>query len=169
MNTDLLRIKNIYDKINLTITDVIKEEGDNYNATAFKLTNKYNQIQYTVKFRTGKITDKKIGYFVTLWERYDTGIKPFSSDIDLVVISVKNNINRGHFVFPKIILLQKNIIGDKGKLGIRVYAPWNIVDNKKATQTQQWQLQYFIDTTHIINLSKVRALYNVHWLNSTSY
>ncbi|MEC0126550.1 MepB family protein [Paenibacillus pabuli] len=50
----------------------------------------------------------------------------------------------GHFVFPKHVLLQRDIISDQGKGGkraIRVYPPWDKPTSKQALNTQQWQLE----------------------------
>ena len=34
--------------------------------------------------------------------------------------------------------------GKEGKRGIRVYPPWDIVTNKQAMKTQNWQTKYFL-------------------------
>jgi len=61
-------------------------------------------------------------------------------------------------------LADKGIItqnGKKGKLGIRVYPPWDVVTNKQAVQTQHWQTKYFltIKNDNTTNLDVANELY----------
>ena len=105
-----------------------------------------------IQFREAKITPKKIGQFVTFWQRdLVTGkIKPFdfSDDFDLLVVSVSDKKEVGHFIFPKEILLKENIISKNGKGGkraMRVYPLWDKADNKQAIATQKWQLRCFVE------------------------
>ena len=70
----------------------------------------------------------------------------------------------GQFVFPKNILLEKNILksdSTKGKMGIRVYPFWDIPTSTTAIKTQQWQLKYFFEVTDIdlLPVEKIRTLY----------
>ena len=95
-----------------------------------------------------KITPKKIGQFVSIWKRDTTGITiphDIGDDFEYMVIELENSI--GAFVFPKEILLEKQIISgknSKGKNGIRVYPPNCKVLSKQALATQKWQIKYFI-------------------------
>ena len=102
-------------------------------------------------FREAKITPKKIGQFVTFWQRdLVTGkIKPFdvSDDFDLLAVSVSDKGKVGHFIFSKEVLLKENIISKEGKGGkraMRVYPPWDKAENKQAIATQKWQLRCFV-------------------------
>lgn len=163
---DLLKtIEFIYNPCGLTCTHLSKEiTNKDYGAFIFKL----NDL--TIRFRSAKITPKKIGQFVTLWKRNSDGIsQPYNIDdhADLFVISVQNNNNFGQFVFPKNILLEQNIIanmGKGGKRGIRVYPPWDIPENSTAQKTQLWQLRYFLNIpSHVpINCALVKKLYFPH-------
>lgn len=102
-----------------------------------------------IKYRSAKITPTKVGQFVTLWKRINAGpIMPFDLDdpIDLFVISVRNNLNFGLFMFPKDILWQKGYVSKNqkgGKRAMRVYPPWDNPDNNQARKSQKWQLLYF--------------------------
>ncbi len=63
---------------------------------------------------------------------------------------ITHSTHSGQFIFPKSILLVKGILSDgekDGKRGFRVYPPWDKAVNKQAKQTQQWQLQYFTDSS----------------------
>lgn len=136
----------IFDKYRFAVTDLLREEESAaYGAYTFTL----NDLK--VRFRAAKITPTKTGQFVTLWKRDAGGpIKPFDKDdpIDLFIISVNNKVHKGNFVFPKSILFEKGILsngGKDGKRAIRVYPPWDNNLNSQASQTQKWQLNYFID------------------------
>jgi len=71
--------------------------------------------------------------------------------------------NQGQFIFPKALLLQKQILlslNSKGKMALRVYPEWVKELNKTAFQTQQWQLPYFIDLSKdLIDSSRLKQLY----------
>ncbi|MCT2564198.1 MepB family protein [Chryseobacterium herbae] len=104
-----------------------------------------------VKFRTAKITPTKTGQFVTIWKRNVKGeTAPFDSDdiFDFYLISASKDHNKGIFIFPKEILMNKGIVshGKKvGKRGIRVYPIWDLTESKQAKATQKWQIEYFLD------------------------
>ncbi|WP_235942203.1 MepB family protein [Aquirufa beregesia] len=68
-------------------------------------------------------------------------------DVDFIVITSKNGNNTGQFIFPTSVLANKGIISQNGKdekRGIRVYPNWDIVRNKQAEKTQNWQRKYFV-------------------------
>lgn len=153
----------IYKPYRLTLTGFEQEpESQKYSACAFKL----NKMQ--VRFRMAYITPKKIGQFVTLWKRDHHGlIKPYdySDDIDFFIVVVCHNDFIGHFVFPKKILLKKNILSQykkKGKLAIRVYPPWDKANSPQAKKTQAWQLDYFLDISQrkAIDQNRIMKLYS---------
>lgn len=150
----------VYKKCGLKISDFTPEpEGLEYDACQFKLG--------TLKIinRTAKITPKKAGQFVTFWKRNKQGITaPFSKDegFDFYVVNVSKHNLTGQFVFPKSILIQKEIVatGRKdGKRGFRVYPIWDVASNVQAKKTQQWQLGYFYIIKDVIDLKRVKELY----------
>ncbi len=120
-------------------------ESKEYGALDFQMNGHF------VKFRVGKITEKKIGQFVTLWKRIGKGpILPYDMEdpLDLFVISVRSSKCFGQFVFPKSVLCQKGIVsknGQGGKRAMRIYPPWDVAENSQAKNTQAWQLLYFFE------------------------
>jgi hypothetical protein len=135
-----------FKKLNLSFANVIPEnESQEYAAASFTLNN------YHVLFRVSKITPTKTGQFVTLWKRINGGpIQPFDENdpIDFVIIAVRCGNHVGQFVFPKKILLEKNIFSKNnrgGKRAIRVYAPWDDANSKQAASTKKWQSLFFIN------------------------
>ena len=148
--TDLqLAKENIFKKAGLEIISLQKEdESQEYSAYRFLLNNK------KICYREAKITPTKTGQFVTLWKRNESGIiEPFdySDPIDFVIISVRKDLNWGHFIFPKKILLEKGIFSTNNKEGIRatrVYPPWDETTSKQAQKSQKWQLDYFMMLTN---------------------
>ncbi|KAF2514324.1 MepB family protein [Flavobacterium foetidum] len=134
----------VYDVCNFEFSLFAKEnESEEYSACRFELNAK------KICFREAKITPTKTGQFVTLWKRNSNGtIEPFddSDPIDFVIVSVRKDLNWGHFIFPKNILLEKSIFSTPNKEGIRatrVYPPWDETTSKQAQKTQKWQLDYF--------------------------
>ncbi|MDR6846453.1 MepB family protein [Flavobacterium granuli] len=143
---DLILIQEIlFRNSNFEITQpTLEAESSEYGACTFVLNN------LNILFRTAKITPTKTGQFVTLWKRINKGpIQPFDSTdpIDLFIISARTGNHFGMFVFPKSILITKEIVTDKkeGKRAIRVYPPWDITTSKQAQKTQKWQLDYFME------------------------
>ncbi len=120
-------------------------ESQEYFACNFQLNG------FNIQFRKAKVTPKKVGQFVTLWKRSETGItEPFNilDDFDFYIIATQVENQLGIFIFPKAVLLQNKILSDKnkdGKRGFRVYPPWDIVTNNQAQKTQLWQKNYFIN------------------------
>ena len=133
-------------KLNLIISKLEKdaecEEYFGYNIYV-------NKVRF--KFRKSKITPKKVGQFVTLWKRNQQNITiPFdeNDDFDYYIIASEDDEKSGYFIFPKSILIEKNILSTKlkdGKRGFRVYPNWVITTNKQAQKTQYWQQQYFFE------------------------
>lgn len=144
-----------YALFNFNLSELsLEKEGREYAACSFRINNKL------VHFRAAKITPKKIGQFVTVWQRIGDGpIVPYDNadEFDFFIISVRRNDFFGQFIFPKSILLQKNIISHNnlgGKLGIRVYAPWDAVTNMQAQKTKAWQMNYFFQISPCVDLDK---------------
>jgi len=152
--------KNIYEKIGLKCTSPKAEaESKEYSAFNFKIGAR------NVVYRVAKITPTKSGQFVTVWKRLRNGpIQPydFSDEIDFFIISVTNGSLSGQFIFPKLTLLNKEIISGNnkdGKRGFRVYSPWDVTLNKQAQKTQKWQLKYFLNLTgEVIDLERAGEL-----------
>lgn len=153
----------VFDACGFKYTEsLIETESSEYKACYFTLNNLH------VRFRKAKITPTKVGQFVTLWKRVESGvIAPFADtdSIDLVIINVVNGNQLGQFIFPKSVLCQQRIltVNDKeGKRGFRVYPPWDNTTNKQAIKTQKWQLNYFLDLSNFQSdtLEKAKALYN---------
>ncbi len=120
-----------------------------------------------ILFRIAKKTPKKIGWFVTIWKRGTNNIiTPYdeSNSIDFVVIVVLNNEGVGEFIFPKSILLEKNILSKNnkgGKRAIRVYSPLDKTTSIQSIKTQRWQSKYFVDLTskNPKTIEKIKTLY----------
>jgi hypothetical protein len=136
----------IYAKCGFDFTNaILHKESMEYGACSFELDGK--KIQY----RVAKITPTKTGQFVTIWKRNKDGITaPFDilDPIDFIIISARKDDNFGQFIFPKSVLFKEGILSGnnkKGKRGIRVYAPWDLAENKQAIITQQWQIAYFLE------------------------
>lgn len=108
---------------------------------------------FLIKYREAKITPKKIGQFVTVWQRNAAGVtEPFTTHdpFDFYIIMTQARHQLGYFIFPRSILGVKGILTTnkkEGKRGFRVYPDWDTPTNKQALQTQQWQSLYFIDCT----------------------
>lgn len=148
----------LYKPLNFICSSVeIESEGSAYGACVFKLNN------LNIRFRVAKITPTKTGQFVTLWKRMGAGpIQPYDAldQVDFFVISVRNKNNFGQFIFPKSILVKKNIFsknGKGGKRGIRIYPSWDKDLNSQAQKTQAWQLDYFLNMSINHSIDYVRA------------
>ncbi|MDN3506679.1 MAG: MepB family protein [Simkaniaceae bacterium] len=142
-------------------TNIMEErESSDYGALDFSLNGQ------RCKFRVGKITQKKIGFFLTIWKRMRDGpILPYdlADPVDLYIFSARSGEHFGLFVFPKSILAEKGVLSKEGKGGkraIRVYPPWVVTDSKQAKNTQVWQEIYFLKISEDkpINSSRVHRL-----------
>lgn len=161
---DLLLAKDlIYEPSGLVFENLkIEDESEDYGAAEFALNN------YSIKFRVGKITPTKIGQFVTFWKRIDKGpILPYNLNdfFDFLVISARAESHFGQFIFPKAVLCEKGIIsssGKEGKRALRIYPPWDKVNNSQAKRTQAWQLQYFIKfTEQNYEFTRIKYLFDI--------
>lgn len=165
---DLLASKElIYDRCGFVCSQPHEEaQNAEYGAYVFTL----NSL--SIRFRVAKTTPTKIGQFVTLWQRSeDRSTQPYdvSDPADMYVISTRTGSNFGQFVFPKHVLLQRDIVSDQGKGGkraIRVYPSWDKPTSKQAQKTQQWQLEYFMEVpfTEPLNCDQARVLYGTEQL-----
>ncbi len=148
--------KEIFESNGIELTNLIKHsESKEYSACRFRLNN------FNIEYRVSKITPTKTGQFVTIWKRDEKGLTaPFDTcdDLDFIIITSKYGNRIGQFIFPKSILIEKGIIsqnGIGGKRGIRVYPPWDNVENNQALKTQHWQNQFFSES---ITLELLRRL-----------
>lgn len=130
-------------------------EGKEYKSCQFDLNQK------KCIYREAKTTPEKFGQFVTFWKRNKKKIpEPFHTNdpIDFYLVTTKSENKFGQFIFPRTILLEKNIIStDKkeGKRGFRIYPIWDTPENKQAKKTQQWQLNYFFEFNSKVNLKEL--------------
>ncbi len=133
-------------------------ESKDYGACVFKLDS------FIIHFRIAKITPTKVGQFVTLWKRSAAGlIIPYdtSDPFDFIIVSVRNNKNSGLFIFPKKILYEKKIISRDckgGKRAMRLYAPWDVVQNQQAAHAQKWQCKFFVELEPIANSTQLKKV-----------
>ena len=161
MNSLLEEINNqVYKKLGFVISYFTEEqESKEYDACKFDL----NRLH--VLSRTAKITPKKVGQFVTFWQRNNNGvIAPYDEidDVDFFIVNVELDNRLGQFVFPKSILIKKGILTTntkEGKRAFRVYPNWDLPKSKQAEKTQKWQLDYFYEIDKSTDLEKVDALY----------
>ncbi len=153
-SSNILIFKEVYESEGYALTDFKEEyESKDYAASRFSLNN------MSIVFREAKTTPTKTGQFVTLWKRTNGGpIQPFevNDEVDYFIIGVRKENNFGHFIFPKSILSQQKVLKSdhiKGKLAIRVYAPWDITNSKHAAKTQTWQSEYFLELSSYIPIN----------------
>lgn len=119
-------------------------EGQEYQAATLKLGTSF------CYFRTAKITPIKVGQFVTFWKRIPHGTTiafNVADQFDFLLVFVQKDELKGLFVFPKKVLIERDIVahaGNKeGKRAFRVYPGWDTTYNKQAQTSQAWQLRYF--------------------------
>lgn len=156
----LQKIENLFTTSDFTLTDfVVEKESKEYEGCNFKL----NDLK--IYFRKAKITPKKEGQFVTFWKRIPSGIiAPFDDedDFQFLIVNVEFENQRGYFIFPKLLLAQKNILTTSikdGKRAFRIYSPWDEPKNKQALTSQQWQLDCFTAASDLQNYLLERNLF----------
>ncbi|MBD7984244.1 MepB family protein [Sporosarcina sp. Sa2YVA2] len=148
--------KMIYEPNDLLVSSVQEEkQNSKYAAGTFKISSR------TVRFRVANITPTKTGQFVAFWEKDENNInQPYSYEEapELLIITTFKNVSEfGQFIFPKEILLKKNILSSnstKGKMALRVYPSWDSPPSKQAIKTQEWQLPYFVDMSNLNELAE---------------
>lgn len=155
--------KYIFKICGLTLMNLKPEpESKEYDAQNFDLGDS------KIKYRTAKITSKKVGQFVTLWHRNTMGVTaPFevNEPVDFYIIATRKDQDLGLFIFPKSVLFEKGILsgnGKEGKRGFRVYPTWDIAKNKQAQQTQAWQKLYFLEVLTGQQVDIIRATRLLH-------
>ncbi|WP_025125567.1 MepB family protein [Myroides odoratimimus] len=114
-------------------------EKNDYNACTFTLNDK------KFIYREAKVTPKKVGYFVAIWQRdYEGKTIPYriTDDFDYFIISTQ----QGYFLYPKEELARLHIISteqNEGKRGMRVYPNLEAEMNKQALKTYQSHLPFW--------------------------
>lgn len=153
----------VFNHLNLKVSNIKEDlESEEYLGYNFDI----NHLK--IKFRRAKVTPKKVGLFVTLWQRNSLGITaPFNHncDFDFFIIYTKQQENKGFFLFPKSVLIANSILSTpqkEGKRGFRVYPVWDIVQNKQAIKTQAWQVKYFYDLKDFDSSQLQTLLMNHH-------
>ncbi|REC74448.1 MepB family protein [Chryseobacterium elymi] len=154
----------IFKPLGLKLLNVEEDiESKEYSGCSFVLKH------LNIKFRTAKITPTKTGQFVTIWKRNEEGqTAPFDSNdlFDFYLISASTDNDKGIFIFPKEVLIEKGVLShDKriGKRGIRVYPSWDLTESKQAKATQKWQVDYFLDLSQETEayLKKAKLLFDL--------
>ncbi|MFE4515560.1 MepB family protein [Kitasatospora sp. NPDC056783] len=164
LHGDLLAAKALaYDPCRFVCSlPVAEAESAEYAACGFMVDGR------SVRFRVARTTPTKVGQFVTVWQRSEEGpIRPFDAEdeVDLFVVSSRDDTGFGQFVFPREVLCERGIVsrnGSGGKRGFRVYPPWVTTANRQARGTQAWQVNHFfrIGQDGPTDMTRARALYH---------
>lgn len=140
-------IKFIYEVAGLRVTRQPQSEAESIDYGAARL----GLGARAFVFRIAKTTPTKVGQFVTLWKREALGgpIAPLDAadDIDLVVVAVAGDDQRGQFLFPAGLLVSRSVMSlDNmgGKRALRVYPPWTTPTAPDALRSQRWQLHHYL-------------------------
>ena len=118
-------------------------EKNEYSACTFIIGDK------RIIYREAKVTPKKIGLFVAIWQRNTVGVTvPYhvEDEFDYMMIGVKTDTDLGYFLFPKAVLVNLGIISTEtkeGKRGMRIYPNLEEGMNKQALKTYQSQVSFF--------------------------
>lgn len=153
----------LYATCGLIITGFAAEgESAEYYAHSYQVNGK------KIRFRIAKKTPTKTGWFVAIWKRNAQGITvPYDSGdaVDFFVITIIDQGKVGQFIFPKSLLVEKNIFATSkkdGKRGIRVYSPWDATESVQAAKTKAWQSIYFVDITsdNAVTRHRIKELYS---------
>ena len=148
---------------NSGFTQVRNVEIETLNIEYESCTFNINGKEY--RHRKAKKTPNKKGYFTVFWVKDDNNKnRPYTMEEtpEKLIITIIDENKKGQFIFPRELLLKKNILeseNSKGKMAMRVYPGWEKDLNKTAEQTQKWQDEYFIDLTHEINEVSLRNSY----------
>lgn len=140
-------ITQIYMSAGLEVTNVIAEKNPkSFPYDAARLT--INGIKAV--YRAGKTTPSRPGQFVTLWKRpAGTNVPLEPKDVDVVIVNVDSNTDKGQFIFHQEILMKHGYLNagrKKGKMAFRVFPP-GAKPKPAALKTQQWQCKYFLPIT----------------------
>lgn len=103
----------------------------------------------TYRVRKAKQTPKKEGQFVVLWEKDENNQnQAYAAHTfpDYLVVFCEHPNGGGYFIFPQAVLQFEKILRTehhRGKMGFRLYPPWDEPKSKTAMKTQKWQCPYF--------------------------
>lgn len=163
MTPELRQLQNsVFSRLNFKMTCIGQDpESTEYHGHHFQA----GQLRF--QFRKAKITPKKIGQFVTLWKRNPENNKtePFTDKdpFDFYLIFCNDEQKSGFFLFPKPILIQKQILtslSKDGKRGFRVYPVWDFPENRQGLKTQAWQKDFFIDFSDTQYFEKLKGIHH---------
>lgn len=150
MHPDIDEARNVITLLGLNISATVAEaQNAEYGAMVSEVG------RGSIRFRVGKRTPAKPGLFVSVWRRAQDGsTEPFAAedDVDLLVITAREESRFGQFVFPHNALVEHGIVsvaGGGGKRGFRLYPPWSATENKQAQKSQKWQSAYFLDLENL--------------------
>ncbi|MCR8969602.1 MepB family protein [Facklamia sp. 7083-14-GEN3] len=135
-----LKINNWEDELEII---ELKQQNSEYEGCAFIFNGNFYRA------RMAKLTPKKKGVFVAVWQKgIDGKNEPYevTDPNERLLICVQDGNLRGIFDFPSNILESKGIYqskNSKGKMGFRLYPSWNQALNETAQKSQKWQNQYF--------------------------
>ncbi|AZP03205.1 MepB family protein [Jeotgalibaca ciconiae] len=110
-----------------------------------------NDSRLTVRSRLAKKTPKKAVYFVSFWEKNESGNNvafKYDNSPELLAIVIIDLNRQGIFLLDKDVCVKRNILSNEkqsGKMAMRFYPPWCSRLNATAQKTQAWQLNYFKD------------------------
>lgn len=136
-----------------------EEQNSDYEGSILQINN------YVYRTRLAKLTPKKKGYFVAMWEKDTTGTNQaysYEESPEKLIVSIIDGKKCGQFIFPKNVLLKYGILKStkqKGKMAIRVYPSWITGLNATAKKTQAWQIVYFIDLSEGFEVEKLKEMY----------
>ena len=147
----------------LRITSMVKDaESEDYDGL-----NLLCNGNVRIKYRQAKLTPRKAGNFVAIWNRSASGeTEPFtlSDPFDFYMIAVQSESRSGFFMFPKQALADNGVLTNgpkEGKRGFRLYPDWVEAPNRQALKTQQWQSEYFVDLDRKDAAARLRRIYIV--------
>ncbi|WP_166626762.1 MepB family protein [Jeotgalicoccus sp. S0W5] len=161
MFESVLFTKKIIETVGLPEINTIETEPFN---TEYESCNFYIGEQ-KYRNRMAKKTENKKGYFVVFWTKdKNNKNRPYTWEEtpEKLIVTVLDQDKKGQFIFPREVLLEKQIISKdniKGKMAMRVYPSWEDELNKTAMRTQNWQNDYFIDFNSYVNEEKINILY----------
>lgn len=154
-------LRSLIDLLGTKDTVIFKKEEQNsdYEGAILQINNNFYRT------RRAKLTPKKKGYFVAVWEKDATNTNQayhVDESPEKLIISIIDDNKYGQFIFPKTALLTYGIFKNatqKGKMAFRVYPSWITELNTTAKKTQAWQIPYFIDLSTTYDIEKLNALY----------
>lgn len=156
MHADILAVLGILTQRGINCADIVTEpDNAEYGAAISDATG--------LRFRVGKVTPRKVGMFVTVWQRAQTGSTeplPDEDRVHALIVTAREGDRFGFFEFPRSALRTHGIVsaaGVGGKRGFRVYPPWSETANAQAKRSQAWQIDYFLELDSRASVDVERA------------